>query len=76
MMNLRVLFLINSNAYFTVDVRRDDCSRYSPRRIQTNVSMHMVMGPRGGMQVMRAETGLSRCFKTHATRMLRCSVKL
>jgi hypothetical protein len=64
------------HVYANITVRRNDCEKYSPRRMLTTVDMLVVIGPRGGMQVMRAERGLGHDIKKYATKILGCSAVL
>jgi len=45
--------------WITLTTRRSDCGKYSPRAILCEQYLHARIGPRGGVRVYTARSGLS-----------------
>lgn len=56
--------------WITLRTRRSDCGKYSPRAIVCEQYLHARIGPRGGVKVYDARTGVRRSEKTHVQKML------
>jgi hypothetical protein len=59
-----------SGASVSLQTRRSDCQKYSPRQIVCRQYIHFFIGPRGGLAVATAEKGL-KSEKTWICKMLR-----
>ena len=52
------LLRYGSTTWITLRTRRSDCGKYSPRAIICEQYLHAMIGPRGGIKVYTARSGL------------------
>ena len=67
-----VRFELTDCDYFVavvIKTRRSDCGKYSPRAILCEFRSQIFIGPRGGLTVKSADSGLRSCAP-HVRRML------
>lgn len=60
--------------WISLETRRSDCGQYSPRAVVCRQDAHICVGPRGGITVYSASSGLESNAK-HVAHMLRGKVR-
>lgn len=56
--------------WVTLETRRSDCSRNSPRAVICKNYLHACLGPRGRITVATADNGIGCEEKSHVAKML------